>query len=71
MLIAKKRDLGDHMTASYVFSANDAIANLGVVLAGVLVGWTGSPYPGLVIGATIGVVVLHVLHGARRILHLR
>ena len=56
------------MTASSIFSANDAIANLGVVLAGVLVGWTGSPYPGLVIGATIGVVVLH---GARRILHLR
>jgi Co/Zn/Cd efflux system component len=68
VLIAKKRDRGAHMTSSYIFSANDAIANLDVVLAGVLVGWTGLGRFTLVIGATIDVVVLH---GARRILHLR
>lgn len=68
MLIAKKRDHGAHMTASYIFSANDVIANLGVVLAGALVTWTGSRYPDLVIGLIIGVVVLS---GARRILRLQ
>lgn len=68
MLIAKKRDRGAHMTASYIFSANDVIANAGVIAAGALIAWTGSPYPDLVIGAVIGLVVLN---GARRILKLR
>jgi len=31
--------------ASYIFSANDVIANLGVIAAGLLVSWTGSPWP--------------------------
>lgn len=68
ILIAKKRDRGAHMKASYIFSANDVIANLGVIAAGVLVTWTGSPYPDLVVGTIIAVIVLT---GARRILKLR
>jgi cation transport ATPase len=67
-LVAQKRDRGAHMTASYIFSANDVIANLGVLAAGALVVWTASPYPDLVIGAIIAVVVLN---GARRILRLK
>ena len=67
-LIAGKRDRGAHMSASYIFSANDVIANLGVLLAGALVAWTASPYPDLVIGAIIAAVVLN---GARRILRLK
>lgn len=68
VLIAKSRDRGAHMKASWIFSANDVIANLGVILAGGLVAWTGSRYPDLVIGLIIGVVVLN---GARRILQLK
>lgn len=68
VLIARKRDRGAHMTASYIFSANDVIANLGVIAAGVLVALTASPYPDLIIGTIIGLVVLS---GARRILMLR
>jgi copper chaperone CopZ len=68
VLISKKRDRGAHMTASYIFSANDVIANLGVMTAGLLVAWTKSSYPDLVIGTIIGVIVLN---GARRILQLR
>lgn len=49
-------------------SANDVIANLGVILAGFLVAWTGSRYPDLVIGLIIGVIVLN---GVRRISHLK
>jgi Co/Zn/Cd efflux system component len=67
VLIARQRDRGAHMTASYIFSANDVIANAGVIAAGALVAWTGSPYPDLVIGTLIGLVVLN---GARRILKL-
>lgn len=68
VMIAKKRDRGAHMKASYIFSANDVIANLGVILAGALVTWTGSPYPDLVVGTVIGIIVLN---GARRILKLK
>jgi len=68
VLIAKKRDRGAHMKASYIFSANDVIANIGVIAAGALVTWTGSPYPDLIVGTVIGVIVLS---GARRILKLK
>ena len=68
MLIAKKRHHGAHMRASYIFSANDVIANLGVITAGALVTWTRSPYPDLVVGCVIGLIVLN---GARRILRLQ
>lgn len=68
MLVARKRDRGVHMKASYIFSANDVIANLGLILAGVLVAWSGSPYPDLIIGTIIGIIVLS---GAYRILKLK
>ncbi|WP_444993855.1 cation transporter [Aliikangiella sp. IMCC44359] len=67
-LIAKKKDSGAHMKASWIFSANDVIANLGVIAAGALVAWTGSRYPDLIIGLIIGLIVLM---GARRILQIR
>ncbi|MCM2679815.1 MULTISPECIES: cation transporter [Echinimonadaceae] len=68
MLIFKVRDNGSHMKASMIFSANDVIANAGVILAGLLVAVTGSQIPDLVIGVVIGLVVAN---GARRILSLR
>ena len=68
VLITKKRDRGAHMKASYIFSANDVIANFGVIVAGVLVTWTGSAYPDLVVGTVIAIIVLT---GARRILKLK
>lgn len=67
-LIAKSKDDGAHMKASWIFSANDVVANLGVILAGGLVALTGSRYPDLVIGLIISVIVLN---GAQRILRLK
>jgi len=67
-LIFKKKDAGAHMQASWIFSANDVIANIGVIIAGVLVAFTGSRYPDLIIGFIIAVVVLN---GARRILKIK
>ena len=52
------------MKASWIFSANDVIANAGVILAGVLVTATASKIPDLIIGTTIG---LALLNGDRRI----
>ena len=59
---------GAHMKASYIFSANDVIVNLGVIVAGILVAITGSRYPDLMIGL---IIVLFVLNGARKILQLK
>jgi Co/Zn/Cd efflux system component len=41
LLVARHRDGGAHMKASFIFSTNDVLANLGVILAGLLVAWTG------------------------------
>jgi Co/Zn/Cd efflux system component len=68
LLVQRHRHQGAHMQASYIFSANDVLANLGVIAAGALVAWTGSPAPDLVIGAAIAALVLR---GAVRILGLR
>lgn len=67
-LISQQKNNGAHMKASWIFSANDVIANIGVIVAGALVAWTGSRYPDLVIGLIIAVIVLN---GARRILQLK
>lgn len=66
-LIAKHREGAVHMRASWIFSTNDVIANIGVIVAGLLVLWTQSALPDLVIGTVIASVVLT---GALRILRL-
>ena len=38
-----------HMRASWIFSANDVIANMGVIIAGILVVWLDSRIPDLCI----------------------
>ncbi len=67
-LISQSRSDGAHMKATKIFSTNDVLANVGVIVAGGFVAWTGSGYPDLVIGGIIGIIVLD---GARRILALR
>lgn len=66
-LLRRHREGGVHMQASWIFSTNDAIANLGVVLAGVLVLLTDSMIPDLVIALAITALVTR---GALRILRL-
>ena len=58
ILIAKHREGGVHMRASWIFSTNDVIANLGVIISGGLVLYLGSRLPDLIIGALISAVVL-------------
>lgn len=66
-LLAKHRRGGVHLRASWIFTSTDALANLGVVAAGVLVALTGSSIPDLVVGTLVGVLVLS---SAVRILRL-
>ena len=56
-----------HMRASMIFTSNDIIINLGVILAGLLVLWLDSNKPDLIIGAIVFVIVVQ---GAFRILKL-
>lgn len=56
-----------HMQASMIFTSNDIIINLGVILAGVLVYVTDTRFPDLLVGT---IVFALVLQGALRILKL-
>ncbi len=56
-LLAKHRDGEVHMRASWIFSRNDVIANVGVILGGLLVYGLGSRWPDLVVGLLIVTVV--------------
>ncbi len=67
LLLMKHRKGEVHMQASWIFSTNDVVANLGVIIAGVFVTTFKSPIPDLVIGLIISSVVLN---GAIRILRL-
>jgi Co/Zn/Cd efflux system component len=58
LLISKHRDSGVHMRASWIFTTNDVIANLGVIVSGGLVWIFGSRYPDLVVGAIISAIVI-------------
>ena len=67
-LLSRHRTGGAHMRASWIFTTTDVIANLGVIVAAILVRWIGSNIPDLVVAVLIALVVLN---GAIRILRLR
>jgi len=70
VLIYKHRQGEVHMRASWIFSKNDVIANLGVIGGGLLVATTGSSWPDLIIGLIIAAIVirggLHIINDANR-----
>ncbi len=58
MLLAKHRDGEVHMRATWIFTKNDVIANLGVITAGILVAYSSSAIPDLIIGCIISAIVI-------------
>ncbi|WP_029408726.1 cation transporter [Thiomicrorhabdus sp. Milos-T2] len=68
-LIYKHRNGEVHMRASWIFSANDVIANIDVIISGILVFWLDSRWPDLIIGAVITLVLLygafHIIRDAK------
>jgi cation diffusion facilitator family transporter len=56
--------------AVWLFSRNDAIGNLAVVIAAILIGGTGSAWPDIVVAVAIAALFLHsswqILNDARR-----
>lgn len=66
-LLQKSKSKEAHIKASMIFTSNDVIINLGVILAGLLVNWLNSNKPDLIIGT---IVFILVIQGAFRILKL-
>jgi len=66
-LLQKSKNKEAHMQASLIFTSNDVVANIGVIVAGALVYLTDSKFPDLIIGLVIFAVVGR---GALRILKL-
>lgn len=66
-LLQKAKSKEAHMQASAIFTSNDVIINLGVIIAGILVYLLGSNKPDLVIGTVVFIVVIL---GAIKILKL-
>ncbi len=66
-LLQRMKSGDPHIKASVIFSANDVIINLGVIVAGLLVWWLDNRIPDLVVGI---VVFLIVMRGAIKMLKL-
>lgn len=66
-LLQKSKSKEAHMQASMIFTSNDVIVNLGVIVAGVLVFLTNSKYPDLIVGTIVFIIVGR---GAFKILQL-
>ena len=47
-----------HLRATWIFTRADIVANVGVIVAGMLVFWLRSPIPDYVIGTLIGLYVV-------------
>lgn len=67
-LLARHRHSGAHMKASWIFTTNDVLANLGVIVAAGLVRLLGTNVPDLVVATGIALIVLN---GAVRILRFK
>jgi cation diffusion facilitator family transporter len=59
LYVLRKHRHGEvHMRASWIFSTTDVQANVGVILAGILVSTTASSAPDLIIATVVGGIVV-------------
>src|SRR3546814_11268217 len=59
LILARFREGDANVRAIWLFSRNDAIANLAVIIAALLVVWTGRAWPDLVVAGIIALLFLH------------
>ena len=57
-MLGRYREGEVHLRATWLFTRVDVIANVGVMLSGLLVLLTGSRFPDLVVGGAIGIYVI-------------
>jgi cation diffusion facilitator family transporter len=58
LLLYKHRGDDLNMRSTWLCSRNDVVANGGVMLAAALVRWLGSPWPDIIVGGAIAVMIL-------------
>lgn len=66
-ILQKEKSKESHIQASMIFTSNDIVINIGVIVAALLVNLLQSAFPDLVIGAIVFAIVVR---GAYRILRL-
>jgi cation diffusion facilitator family transporter len=70
LLLARFREGDANVRAIWLFSRNDALANVAVILAAGLVAWTKRAWPDLAVAGVIALLFLHsaceIVMGARR-----
>jgi len=59
LVLMRFREGDANVSAIWLFSRNDAIANVGVIIAAALVAWTGSAWPDLAVAGIIALIFLH------------
>ena len=68
-VLSRFREGDANVRAVWLFSRNDAIANVAVIIAAGLVAWTGQAWPDLAVAAIIATLFLHsayeILRSAR------
>lgn len=64
-LLARHKSDNVNFRASAIFTNNDSLANLGIVVSGLLISWLGSPIPDLLIGLVVAYIAFQ---GGREIL---
>lgn len=59
MLLLKHKHSDLNTKSAWICSRNDVMANVSVIIAGLLVGYLGSTWPDIIVGLAIATVVLH------------
>lgn len=76
LALVRFRSKGDaNARAIWLFSRNDALANIAVVIAAGIVAWLGTPWPDLIVAGVIAVLFLHsaweIIRGSMKELHAK
>ena len=59
LVLARFREGDANVRAIWLFSRNDAVANIAVIVAAGLVAWTGKAWPDLAVASVIALLFLH------------
>lgn len=58
-VLVPHREGDANVRALWLFSRNDALGNIAVIVAAGLVAWTGTPWPDLAVAAVIAGLFIH------------
>jgi len=59
LILSRFRDGDSNVRAVWLFSRNDALANVAVIIAALLVAWLNSAWPDLIVAGCIAVLFVH------------